>query len=407
MSLMIFSAIFIQQHLGRIEMHFHIFAGLAFLLRYRDAVPILVATVTTALHHLIFNYCQVYGIELFGTQLMVFNYGTGLDIVLLHAAWVVVEVVVLLLIMRDQVAQLVSNEGIASAVRELQQRQDLRTRVETRGVGAETDAVEAFNDLMGSLDELFREWGTKSQRLAESGDRLTGIAQNLRSNSDSSSSQVDDVAHSTQEVNRVVQDVAENITKVSEAASESKAATQRGMDSVSQASSRIDELSGSTKRVDEIVASIESIAKKTDLLALNAAIEAANAGEHGQGFAVVADEVRKLADQTSQATSQVNEILAELRDQSQSSVDAMDRVSSVMQEVESRIGETDETANQIAAAAEELAATMNETADNIEGIRGNVENVAHLVEETEDAAQNLDELAQDFRHSLEGYTTSQ
>ncbi|MFB6359615.1 MAG: GGDEF-domain containing protein, partial [Thiohalorhabdaceae bacterium] len=108
MSLMIFSAIFIQQHLGRIEMHFHIFAALAFLLRYRDALPVAVAVVTTALHHVVFNYCQVYNVELFGTQLLVFNYGTGLDIVLLHAAWVLVESAVLMLIMRDQIAQFAS-----------------------------------------------------------------------------------------------------------------------------------------------------------------------------------------------------------------------------------------------------------------------------------------------------------
>ena len=33
-SLMLFSALFIQQSLGKIEIHFHVFAGLALLLRY-------------------------------------------------------------------------------------------------------------------------------------------------------------------------------------------------------------------------------------------------------------------------------------------------------------------------------------------------------------------------------------
>jgi hypothetical protein len=50
-------------------------------------------------------------------------------------------------------------------------------------------------------------------------------------------------------------------------------------------------------------------AEQTNLLALNAAIEAARAGAVGRGFSVVADEVRKLADNTRQATQQIQTML--------------------------------------------------------------------------------------------------
>jgi len=93
-SFMIFSAIFIQQHLGRIEMHFHVFVALPILIRYKDISPIVVGALTISLHHLIFNYCQVYNISLLGVPLQVYNYGDGLDITLLHAIFVVISVVV-------------------------------------------------------------------------------------------------------------------------------------------------------------------------------------------------------------------------------------------------------------------------------------------------------------------------
>ena len=41
--------------------------------------------------HLIFNYLQEYNIIIFDTPIIVFNYGCGLDIVLLHGAFVIFE----------------------------------------------------------------------------------------------------------------------------------------------------------------------------------------------------------------------------------------------------------------------------------------------------------------------------
>jgi len=93
--MMLFSLIFIQQHLGRIEMHFHVFIALAILSLYNDVVPVLVASATTILHHIIFNYLQQYDISLFGMPVMVFNYGCGFDIVLLHGVFVVAEALVI------------------------------------------------------------------------------------------------------------------------------------------------------------------------------------------------------------------------------------------------------------------------------------------------------------------------
>ncbi len=70
------------------------------------------------------------------------------------------------------------------------------------------------------------------------------------------------------------------------------------------------------KIVDEIQMmsdTIKGISSQTNLLALNASIEAARAGEQGRGFAVVADEVRKLAEQSSDAISNVENLVAEVR----------------------------------------------------------------------------------------------
>ena len=89
--LMTFSIIIIQQALGRIEMHFHIFVALSFLVIYRDYKIISFAAAFIVLHHLIFNYLQEYNVSIFGSKIVVFDYGCGIDIVLIHGAFVAFE----------------------------------------------------------------------------------------------------------------------------------------------------------------------------------------------------------------------------------------------------------------------------------------------------------------------------
>lgn len=101
--LMLFSLIYIQQHLGRIEMHFHVFIGIALLSLYKDPIPIFVAAATTILHHIVFNYLQLYEVSLFEMPVMVFNYGCGFDIVLLHGAFVLIETAAIGYIIRTQI----------------------------------------------------------------------------------------------------------------------------------------------------------------------------------------------------------------------------------------------------------------------------------------------------------------
>src|SRR5690625_7251228 len=76
----------------------------------------------------------------------------------------------------------------------------------------------------------------------------------------------------------------------------------------------MNELRDKSTEIDNIITMITQIAEQTNLLALNASIEAAHAGEQGKGFAVVAQEIRRLAEQSTEATHQISDLIHDIQD---------------------------------------------------------------------------------------------
>lgn len=73
------------------------------------------------------------------------------------------------------------------------------------------------------------------------------------------------------------------------------------------------DLSNHTQQIGDITSVVNTMSQQSKMLALNASIEAYKAGEAGKGFAAVATEVRNLAEQSEQATIQVQKIIEDIR----------------------------------------------------------------------------------------------
>jgi len=150
--LMLFSATLIQTQMGRIEMHFHIFVALAFLLIYKDWLVVVVAAAVGAVHHLLLTYLQLNQVEVAGVPIMLFNYDCSWSITFLHALFVVVESAVLIyyaitMKKEEQVAN-----TVLDTVNKVSINSDFSSRITT---DTEHPSVVATNNLLTSISSAF------------------------------------------------------------------------------------------------------------------------------------------------------------------------------------------------------------------------------------------------------------
>ena len=109
----------------------------------------------------------------------------------------------------------------------------------------------------------------------------------------------------------------------------------------------------SAQQIQTVTDIIADISSQTNLLALNASIEAARAGEHGKGFAVVAEQIRTLADQSRESTERINQLVADLVDKANVSVEITEKVSEAVS-LQNEIGQVGSAIEGISSEVEEL-----------------------------------------------------
>jgi len=207
----------------------------------------------------------------------------------------------------------------------------------------------------------------------------------------------------TEDISIRIKEAADQMEAILENSKKIKASTDKGINIVEELKERNEDsnraneqikqvfvtLEESTGSIDGIIGDIDDIAAQTNLLALNAAIEAARAGEAGRGFAVVAEEVRKLADDSLRATSQVKEIVANIREKMDSVQEAVDTGQQVAQHQNSAVQETIEFFKNIAAAVDGVVKSIGEISENSRNINDNKEDLVQQINEVSALADDL------------------
>jgi methyl-accepting chemotaxis protein PixJ len=87
---------------------------------------------------------------------------------------------------------------------------------------------------------------------------------------------------------------------------------------------KVKNLGEASAKISRVVNLISEFANQTNILALNASVEATRVSQEEQGFATVATEVRTLAEQSANATREIEQIVVEIQTETDEVIKAME-----------------------------------------------------------------------------------
>jgi methyl-accepting chemotaxis protein len=358
-ALMLFCALNIHQAHGMTELHFGIFVLLAFLVCYQDWRVIVAAAATAAVHHLTFNYLQEWGYPT-----LCFTH-TGLGIVLLHAAYVVVEAAVLSYLA-------------------------VRLRRETAAVAASAGILhDTLQAMRSSADQVARDMDFITQT---SNAVATGSA-DLSVRAAAQATRLEQAAAAVNNLTATVKRNVDHATLADELVASASAMAVRGGAVVADVVQTMDAIRSSSREVQDIVSVIDGIAFQTNILALNAAVEAARAGEHGRGFAVVAGEVRSLAQRSAHAAKEVRQLIGDSVGRVDAGGKLVDEAGQAMRQIVDSVERVADIMTAISGASQEQRDGIEQVRDSIREMGVTTRQTAELVERSTGAAESMREHA--------------
>jgi methyl-accepting chemotaxis protein WspA len=279
------------------------------------------------------------------------------------------------------------------------------------------ELLRALDSMTGDLNTLVGQVRTASMHLNTIATELGATSRQQEEVVASFGSSSTEIAAAVRQITATGQELAREMSNVSDSASATAQLAKEGrsqletmegaMQSLEQATGSVaDRLAAINEKavnITGVVTTITKVAEQTNLLSVNAAIEAEKAGEYGRGFLVVAREIRRLADQTAQATLDIERMVKEMQTAVSSGVMEMDRfsdqvrrnvsdvrgIATSMQDIIIRVDEGTASFGAVREGMQSQAAGAGQISEAMAGLTSNAKATTESVRECGRAAEEL------------------
>ena len=256
---------------------------------------------------------------------------------------------------------------------------------------------------MESLNVLASASSKGANQIRQAIDELSKTAVSLAENVQSVNTSMMEMGNNVTAIHSETVTLNENSDKMDHAKRNASESMNLVLTSSHTSSAIIEEMIVQVKATNEAIASISKavelisdITSQTNLLSLNASIEAARAGQAGRGFAVVATEIKQLADQSSQGAAAIKNIVDDILEKSNKSVELTERMRTLAEKEQADIGSAKtgfDTLSQIIEANVATAGTIAEKTKNLEELKQTIiNNITELSAISEENAASNEEV---------------
>ena len=334
---------------------------------------------------------------------------------------------------------------------------DLTAEIDIKNKNDEIGALaNDFNSLIKRFKDILGEVLFNTTTLAATSEELFASSQNVSSISNHNSKRLEEInemartqsEHMTK-INEIVQMLSERIQTISEQinnfasvslktvedAETGVEVVNRTNEQIHNIDSKIEKLTSTmislqskSKEIDQITKIINDISEQTNILSFNATIEAERAGEYGKGFSVVAEEIRKLAEESSNSTKKIDELLNQIQKEINDALmeseegrketkegikkakeveDTFRNISRGIKEVTSDLTSTSQYIQQISSELKEIVEKMDEVLKLIENTASNTHDVTSAINEQNNSfkeivniTESLSELSEELKEKI-------